>query len=112
MSTALSELTEHDLHETFWGKKIIAAEARGHFTESDLSMAGNWVTCACGKQSPAIPRVTNRHSFDLAAPLDGVLYDMGFTFAGEVADNAFFFAALTLIEIEKRAIELLRELAK
>jgi hypothetical protein len=37
-------LTEANLQTSYWGKKIIAAAKRGHFTESNKEQALDWVT--------------------------------------------------------------------
>lgn len=101
MKEAKALLTEHNLHNTVWGRIIIAAEERSYFTDEDSDKAGDWTTCACGEQDPLIPRCHN------GCPLDEDLRDLGCYFLDYINDDAFLAAVKTLIAIEKRAGEVM-----
>lgn len=91
-------LTEMNLQDTHWGRRIIQAEERGEFSDKDIELAESWVTCACGKTSHDIPRRDG-----LASPVDDKLREYGEQFEIDLEDNDFTQAALTLIDIEQRA---------
>ena len=95
-------LKDHGLHDSHWGKRIIAAEQNGGFNEQDIHDAANWVTCACGKVTHDIPR---GKSFSSNAPKDGKLLDLGGSFHYRISTQSFAASAIALINIEKRAIE-------
>ena len=101
LATAL--LDGEGLRHTFWGGRIALAEATGHFSDDDLRRAGHWPTCACGEQSPDIPRT------NLGDPLDDRLHELGLRFDRNVQSHAMLGAAETLIAIEKRAAEILSD---
>jgi hypothetical protein len=96
------ELKGYD--QTYWGKKIIAAEKRGRFTESNINHSADWVTCACGRVTADIPRDPDTHFHGYNTPLDAILRERGFDFYTAVDDNRFLKAAQTLVSIEARAI--------
>jgi hypothetical protein len=96
---AKTYLEKVKLDETYWGKKIIAAEKRGRFKESEGDQAAKWTTCACGNESYNIPRGPRYNE-----PLDEVLYDLGFRFSFIIEDNQFVNAAEMLFWIEERAM--------
>ncbi len=104
--TAKQILTKARLHKSHWGKRIIAAEKRGGFTDKVFYDAMSWTTCACGKQSAKIPRLATGH------PLDNPLRSLGGKFAAEVSANGYPAAARILIAIEKRAAIVLRQTLK
>jgi len=95
-------LTEANLHQSYWGQKIIAAAKRGHFTKANDKQAAGWVTCACGKLDDAIPRAF------CGEPLDYQLVFLGNSFSEMISWGNIQDAALCLIRIEERAIEVLR----
>ena len=99
--TAKQILTKAGLQSTFWGRRIIAAEKRGSFTESDRSRSAKWVTCACGKLAPGIPRYYD-------SPRDTVLAKLGIEFCllSEFADAQK--QARLLVRIERRAAQVLK----
>jgi len=107
-------LVDNNLHNTHWGKRIIDAENRGEFTNKDKTDAGSWVTCACGQHSNDIVFVKDEHDV-LGYPEDSHLYMYGIDFSDVVImshasdTNPYIEAAETLIEIEKRVIELLTD---
>lgn len=103
MKTAKSLLTEAGLENTFWGQRIIEAESSEGFTNGDKAAAKSWITCACGKLDDHIPRDPE------GVPRDRWLAHMGVTFNTFVRDNRYLGAAKKLIDIEKRAIEVLEE---
>lgn len=94
----LQELALSDLE---WWRRIREAKMRGHFTSDDRALAGNWTTCACGRQGPRILRGV------CGAPLDDQLYDLGMDFHRCVAHDAFDSAAKMLWQIEQRAAAVL-----
>ncbi len=106
MNEAKEYLELKGLDNSYWGKKIIAAEERGKFTASNRHHAADWVTCACGKITSDIPRTLDldedSHSYNV--PLDSVLKDHGFSFYDNVEADRFLAAAETLVSIETRAI--------
>ena len=63
--------------------------------------AATWVTCACGKQDPRIPRDW------VGAPIDEELRNLGEAFPIAVGARDVPLARNILIQIEKRAAELL-----
>jgi hypothetical protein len=94
-------LLEAELQDTYWGEIIILAEISGGFTEADKKNAKDWFNCACGKQDPRIPRD------ECGAPLDSVLFNLGNNFSDCVNQDNYGVAAMGLIEIERRARNLL-----
>ena len=102
-TTAKQILTKAKLNRTYWGRKVIAAENRGGFSDSDSWLAGVWTTCACGKQDRRIPRD------DVDAPIDRKLASAGRSFDCHVSLNNTVAAARTLVAIEKRAAIVLKK---
>ena len=102
-TTAQSYLLGSGLSATYWGKKIIAAEGRGRFTESNIDQANGWVTCACGKSTSDILR-----SFT-GRPMDSYLGKLGEDFSEFVHGGEIYEAAKTLALIEKRATAVAKE---
>ena len=98
VSEAKQYLELKGLGTTYWGKKIIAAENRGRFTDFNLEQAGDFVTCACGRVTVDIPRGGDYH-----VPLDSELERLGMQFDLDVTYNNFLEAARTLAAIEARA---------
>lgn len=89
-----------------WHQRIAEARERGHFTGDDLAAARSWVTCACGEQDQRIPR----HYYGW--PLDAELDNVGCRFSNAVDDGDFDEAASLLDAIDRRAAEVLAEVAK
>ena len=102
MMEAETILNRECLDETFWGKAIIRAEKRGQFTDSNKDKAGDWQTCACGRQDKRIDRD------DVGEPCDLLLRSLGSNFDVDVHLNSFTVAANTLVAIEQRSAEILR----
>lgn len=88
--TAAAVLRAAHLADLPWARRIIAAEARGHFTDLDRALAGNWSECAVGKCTIAgIEREPGT-----VEPLDAELRAAGGTFhAAVVADHPEFLRA-------------------
>lgn len=84
-----------------WWKRIDDAEKSGGFSDEDYSLAADWVTCACGQQSPLVPRL------DDGTPEDPQLDTLGCDFVDRVADNEFGMARRVLRKIETRAGQVL-----
>jgi len=109
MSTAKQILTDAGLQDSHWGKRIIKAEERGYFYVIDTREAQKWQTCACGKQDPRIPRRDSKYEGRVGAPVDAELLDLGLDFFGAVDSQLFMQSAEVLVEIEKRASEILAD---
>jgi len=90
-------LVDAGLENSHWGHRIITAEETNGFTSSDNDDSDSWVTCACGKATPNIPRDGN-------IPLDTKLQHLGNYFSNDVYYNNFKEAATTLVAIEERAL--------
>ena len=105
MKTAKQTLIGAGCDQTYWGKKVIAAEKRGGFTLINVRKASRWTTCACGKQDRRIP------TSSVGEPGDEKLTDYGVEFTTSVITHDFLTAAQTLINIEHRATEILRGIA-
>jgi len=103
---AKDELESAGFDDSFWGTIIIQAEHEGSFSEEARRQSEDWTTCACGQQDPRL------HDEDGGTPLDRDLVKLGLNFEEAVADDDFLQAALTLIAIERTAIELLAGLDK
>lgn len=86
-----------------WYQRIDAAEKRGGFTANDRRKAGEWTTCACGRQDKGIPR------FSDGEPMDDALVVLGLDFHLHVVRDRPALARTTLAAIEKRAAEVLAE---
>ena len=69
--------------------------------ENALSLAGTWVTCACGNQCDAIPRTMT------GMPLDSTLIRLGADFTCYIQDKEWEYATEILSNIEARSSELL-----
>jgi hypothetical protein len=115
MMKAHGLLVENRLEDTYWGKKIIAAEENGWFYTVDCHESGEWFSCACGQLDEHVDRN------DSGVPLDAELENEGCDFSDYVNGpiwstgddgklvSSFYLAAECLIRIEKRSIELLSE---
>lgn len=105
------------LKRTHWGRRILAAEKRGRFTEDDERKANMWPSCACGKQDPRIPRYIGEFGHDEGIyqpdePRDRELRLAGVKFGIAVSRNNFPAAWAALAAIEKRAGEILAQIDK
>lgn len=91
-------LRDAKLLSTFWGRRIMAASKRKKFTEKEKNDSANWTTCACGRVTIDIPRVSS-----IGAPCDMTLRIRGYDFFSHVSGSRVRQAALTLVAIEERA---------
>ena len=91
---------------SYWQRRINLARKRGHFTKWDRTKAADWVTCACGKQDPEIPRDA------YMVPVDPALRALGLRFYDSVIGYSFDAAEETLKAIDARAAEVLAEVAQ
>ena len=105
-----SILTEAGLHDSVWGKRIIVAATPNAtntcfegFTYEDDTESGEWVTCACGRATPSIPRDRDDR------PLDSRLVSLGNLFHDMVLEDNMGSAARLLVGIEERALEVSKE---
>tara|TARA_R110000851_G_scaffold34260_1_gene91091 strand:+ start:820 stop:1236 length:417 start_codon:yes stop_codon:yes gene_type:complete len=110
MNSTIALLTKHRLQNTMWGKRIIAARARGHWNGDDDAKAGSWQSCACGQMDPWIEKGRGG-GFSKTAPVDKTLFDLGCEFAylweeNEDTNAMFDRSAKLLIDIHNRSIEL------
>ena len=118
--TAKQLLTSNNLQSTVWGKRIILAEIRGHFTDFVKTRVRGWTTCACGVQDPRLLDTNN-----CGCPWDSALSELGLRFETVVCawvlsrdqlagvkfgPPDFLQAAKILIAIEHRADELINEI--
>ena len=103
---AASILTDAGIELSHWGLRIQLAEERGYFTQQDRRDAGEWPTCACGKQDPRIPRFSNQR------PRDYGLESLGLSFYNRVRDHDAVGAADVLVEIEERSREILHNVIR
>ena len=101
-------LRKAHLHESYWGKKILAAEKRCWFTDNNKKQASVWTTCACGHIDSRIPRSSPLNHCDASSPLDSELKYAGLRFYNQINENNFMGATYCLIEIEARAREILK----
>lgn len=69
------------------------------------SLAGQWVTCACGNQCSIIPR-------DGGIPEDFALFRYGIRFSSNIEDLDINKAAQTLEKIEVRSEYLIKQILK
>lgn len=105
MSRTKQLLVFAGLDKSHWGKIIIDSEIEGGFNELANDQAGEWTTCACGKLDDGIARSIT------GCPVDRELKDLGEKFDDLIYADAFEAAAVCLIAIEQRAIEVLWEQA-
>lgn len=96
---AATLLRSAKLHRTVWGKRIVAAEIRGKFSQRTCRLAKEWPTCACGRVPVDIPHYRNVRGM----PKDFELQTLGGAFWYAVDVNKFSRAARLLIQIERRA---------
>lgn len=120
-NTALNILKPAGLENSHWGKILIDAYEEGRTEEHHVHEAGNWTTCACGKQDPRIPRITgpDAYSYNRDEPLDHALKNLGMTFYDLIGDAntsrldfgrvSIVTAAQILVKIEERAAVVLFE---
>lgn len=87
-----------------WRQIIATARRRkGGFTGLECEKAADWVTCACGRQDPRIPRG------GMGVPMDDELTRLGIVFSRAVAVQNFDLAEETLRRIDDRAAIVLRQ---
>ena len=89
------------LDELMAGKEL-SAELHKHY----VSLAANWVTCACGNQCAILPRNLN------GVPYDHALYGLGHYFYIQIKGASWSRAKETLQKIEARAHTLIQEILK
>ena len=101
------KLRKARIHETYWAKKILAAEKRDNrFTESGIEEARNWTTCACGRVNPEIETLPGGGWNKAGCPKDFELRVAGKNFYNAVRGHLVMMATDCLIAIEKRAREI------
>lgn len=113
--TAREILTKAGLNRKYWGRRIIAIEkASGTIPREDFRAANSWVTCACGKQGPRIPRHPDNYRHFDGEPKDCSLIRLGSLFGSLFRQSELncTAAAKTLVAIEKRAAIVLRQTLK
>ena len=79
-------------------------EGKRGFNGKHLELSGSWVTCACGKQDPRIPRLHYG-----GTPVDMTLFHLAISFCGAVERDHPDDAERVIKQIEIRAAEVLRE---
>lgn len=85
-------------------RRAIAGEISNAELSDAKSISGSWVTCACGNQCAAIPRMPSALG---GGPEDELLYALGIEFTDYVVSCEFVSAKETLERIEARSAELL-----
>lgn len=94
-----------------WRDVIEEARKRGGFTDAEKDRAADWLSCACGRLDPRIPKWKTDGKVALAgAPKDPSLRALGVDFSVNVYYSYFGEASSTLDLIEKRERVLLAEL--
>ena len=102
-------------HTPYWFNVIRRAVTRGNkglaaFTLKHRAEAYDFVTCACGKQDPRIPRYGEGDLYETGTPKDKQLKYLGRDFATDVCYNRPYNAMRTLFKIEQRSAEILKGL--
>ena len=102
-------------HTPYWFnvvRKAITRKNKGKvpFTMEHIEKSGSWVTCACGKQDPRIPRNKPDYGVALGEPKDTFLAISGFEFSVCVRNQNPVRALLFLLSIEKRSADILAAL--
>ncbi len=114
----VKERKKREKHTPFWFRVIQAAEKRRAagltpFYETHVELAKNWQTCACGRQDKRIPRHGPGDPFkQYGSPVDSLLRHYGSDFYDRVRDQDVEGAMETMLNIERRAAEVLAELPK
>jgi len=126
MNTATEILSNANLEETHWGKRILTAELNSNkFTEKDRLDASGWTTCACGRAAHAVELSESalddlyqelendddcddfvdfdQETMNEIPPEDEELKQLGELFYSRVRLNDPRGAAETLVDIEGRA---------
>jgi hypothetical protein len=111
MGIAAALLTINELEDSMWGKRIVAANARGYWNSDDMELAGSWKSCACGQMDPWIEIDLGGRALCGPSPKDAELYRLGCEFArlrtsGPGDYNTFDRAARLLIDIHNRSMKL------
>ena len=86
------------------------AAGRTPFTKDNVRLAEDWVTCACGKQDWRIPRFVR--SYQNGSPVDSEMQRWGMDFMVSVRGQDPNKAGEALAQVERRAIELIKEQEK
>lgn len=81
------------------------AAGKPAFTANEIERAGDWVTCACGKQDKRIPRYEGE-------PRDGLIRLLGYRFGHDVEMGCVNEAKRNLARIEARAAVLIAEIER
>lgn len=101
-------LESNGLRDTHWGKIIAQAGKQGCvFAKANVSEAARWTTCACGRQSPNLPRHMDPETSAYGRPKDKDLSSLGMRFYHNIKGNLPRKAAETLVEIERKAAEII-----
>jgi hypothetical protein len=101
-------LLENGYAKTYWGKRIINAEARGCFSEEDIHKSSDFFTCSNGGIDSHIDMDVDELD-GYPRPADNKIYDLELSFFYNVFKHDFLASAQTLIDIENRSLELLKE---
>jgi hypothetical protein len=105
MNEAKQLLEKHGLDSTFWGERIILAEENGYFSgydekETQYRPYGSFSVVYENDMKILVRNIQ---------PKDKVLDELGMNFSNEIYSGDFLGAAITLVNIEKRAEELIKE---
>ncbi len=91
-------LEKEGLQDTLWGSRILAAHKGDCFTQKERQYSLSWVTCAAAEllSDDDCPYLLE----------DPVLLVQGGQFAYHVANNNFYWSAVTYVAINKRVRQL------
>lgn len=81
------------------------------FLRRDIKKSQSWVTCACGKQDPRIPREPRNEYWDGYAPKDKKLYSAGVMFFESLEKQNPAAALKVLGLIERRSALILKKVS-
>jgi hypothetical protein len=100
-ATAMQLLTNANLHNAMWGKRIATAEANGSFTHEDNDLANRWPTDANGHIEDWVETVD-----DDGEPIDTVLHILSSHLTDCVFAKNYTGAAIALIAVSTRNTQL------
>ena len=101
MKLAHKILLQSNLHDSYWGLRIISAEKRGYWTKKDKDLSVQWITesmtCLIAQRDPCIRRIII--GFDSWVTIDEEFDE----YPANEDWSCFFLAAEDLINIEERS---------
>jgi hypothetical protein len=96
--------------ETAKEKAGLFRGSRG-FSDSDVELARDWMTCSCGMLDRRIPRqFDNENSWSCGSPQDIELRTLGLNFYEAVENNEIERAEILYRKVQERAAELIESI--